>query len=172
MTPIERHTETLLQEFGATNAPIPVDRIAKSLGATIRYEPYDNSEGDDISGILFREGGKVIIGVNASHSEVRQRFTIAHEIGHLRLHTGDLFVDGAARPLRRDQRASQAIDRREISANQFAAALLMPKKLLSTNLKSVRLVPLSLVHSLAEEFEVSAEAMAFRLKNLRYDIDA
>ena len=60
----------------------------------------------------------------------RQRFTIAHEIGHFLLHTDeDVHID-EKRPIgRRDDLSSQAVDACEIEANQFAAELLMPESL-------------------------------------------
>ena len=38
-------------------------------------------EDKDLSGFLYREGAHSIIGINKTHVPVRQRFTIAHEIG-------------------------------------------------------------------------------------------
>lgn len=47
---------------------------------------------DDLSGFFFREGERRVIGVNSTHPSVRQRFTIAHELGW-----GPFgYVDGAA----------------------------------------------------------------------------
>ena len=61
-------------------------------------------------------------GINSYHSRVRQRFSIAHEIGHARLHVSDgkdkLFVDPPARQLFRDADGSLGEDTREVQANQ------------------------------------------------------
>ena len=41
----------------------------------------------DVSGTIVREpGGRVVLGVNTFHSKTRQRFTVAHELGHWKLH--------------------------------------------------------------------------------------
>src|SRR5947209_10976079 len=57
--------------------PIPVDEIARKLGLEIQSRRFDDAE---FSGILVREGGLAIVGVNASHAPTRQRFSVAHEI--------------------------------------------------------------------------------------------
>ena len=55
-----------------------------------------------------------VLGVNDWHADVRQRFTVAHELGHLKLHHDELFVDGV---LKRDDQSSLAIRPHEIEAN-------------------------------------------------------
>ncbi|MGH7751081.1 MAG: ImmA/IrrE family metallo-endopeptidase, partial [Candidatus Dormibacteria bacterium] len=64
------------------SAPINVEYIAQRLNATVRYAKL----GADLSGMLIRDGDRTIISVARSHAKVRQRFTIAHELGHLLLH--------------------------------------------------------------------------------------
>src|SRR3712207_1001226 len=72
----------LLEEARVYKPPVPVERLARLRGVQVRYEPLEG----DLSGMLFREGNRAIIGVNALHPKARQRFTIAHELGHLELH--------------------------------------------------------------------------------------
>lgn len=80
----------LLQEGGIRIAPVPVDRLARRLGAQLRFEPSRA----ELVGLLWRDGGQVILGVNTLLPRTRQRFTIAHELGHLLLHPGDgLHID-------------------------------------------------------------------------------
>lgn len=167
---IESEVRQLLTKAGVEAPPVPVKKLARMQGAKIRLEPYENDE-QGLSGILFRDGDKKIIGVNSLHAPVRQRFTIAHEIGHLVLHDEDLFVDGTSYTISRDRNSSRAIDQKEIDANQFAACLLMPKEFLAQRLEKGRVVALSKLCELAEEFRVSTEAMTFRLTNLNYAID-
>jgi Zn-dependent peptidase ImmA (M78 family) len=126
--------------------------------------------GPDVSGILYRDGSKAIIAVNATHARTRQRFTIAHEIGHLRLHEGrPMFVDRSVRLDRRDERAARGVDAKEIEANSFAAALLMPEEMI---LSAVARLPRDsgrsqeIIGRLARRFDVSAQAMEYRLANL------
>jgi Zn-dependent peptidase ImmA (M78 family) len=122
--------------------------------------------------MLLREDGQApLIGVNASQAQARQRFTLAHEIGHWRLHPGRLLTfDRPIRVNRRDNVSSMATDREEIEANAFAASLLMPepavrRKLIEVPLKNRHDSDLS-TEWLASEFQVSTAAMGFRLINL------
>ena len=58
--------------------PVRIERIAKVHGIRIRYEPLD----DELSGMIFFKDNQAVIGVNAHHNPNRQRYTIAHELGH------------------------------------------------------------------------------------------
>ncbi|GHF74127.1 hypothetical protein GCM10017566_54870 [Amycolatopsis bartoniae] len=113
-----------------------------------------------------------MIGINSRHSPKRQRFTIAHELGHWLLHDGKpLIVDQSVMMInKRDDLSSQATNLEEIEANGFAAELLMPRTLMMEAIRR----QLSFGHSsreefvtaIAKEFDVSVDAMGFRLMNL------
>lgn len=170
MNRIEKSVKNLLEANSIVKPPVPVKNIAQQLGAVIFFEPFEGK--DDVSGILFREGeNKKIIGINSSHHPNRQRFSIAHEIGHLILHNRDLFVDKVIKVNFRDSKSSQAIDKEEIAANAFAAELLMPKAFIETEIskifkeKSV-FSKEELINYLANIFEVSSIAMEYRLTHL------
>src|SRR5690348_1213181 len=79
---IDRSAASLLQDFGLFKAPVDVKAVAERLGATLVFDELD----DDVSGFLLREKKTVTIAVNKRHHVNRQRFTIAHECGHLHLH--------------------------------------------------------------------------------------
>lgn len=166
MTSPEVAANHVLQETGLARIPIPIDAIARKLDVYVSYRPLDG----DTSGMLFREADRAAIGVNSTHPVTRQRFTIAHEIGHLRLHKGrPLIVDAFVRINRRDGVSSAATDAEEIQANAFAAALLMPAALLRDELAHTRHRRLSqdeLTEELAKRFNVSSQAMTYRLINL------
>ena len=57
---------------------VDLDKIAEDSGIDITYEDLPSNE----SGYLICSSGKYIIGVNRKHNKKRQRFTIAHELGH------------------------------------------------------------------------------------------
>jgi Zn-dependent peptidase ImmA (M78 family) len=105
------------------------------------------------------------------HASVRQRFTIAHEIGHFYLrHVGEIFVEEHVLN-KRDGRSSYAIDPKEIEANNFAAALLMPAQMVGRAVidrinKNPSIKLEDLTDDLAEKFHVSRQAMGYRLINL------
>ena len=120
-----------------------------------------------------RPDGSGVIGVNSSHSVTRQRFTIAHEIGHFLLHTDeDVHID-EKRPIgRRDDLSGQAVDACEIEANQFAAELLMPESLVREFVRNLgsnhpETSVEDAIEELARTFRVSQLAMTYRLTNLR-----
>mgnify|MGYP001593276259 CR=1 FL=1 len=143
---------------------IDVNKIAEDvLKITVVPHPFTN----EISGVFFKKDGKLFIGVNSTHNDKRNRFTIAHEIGHYLLHAGEAlhYDDSSKLPLvaayfRSDNVANEV----EREANHFAAELLMPAELIAkcveANIKSTT--------ALAERFNVSEQAMTYRLVNLGY----
>lgn len=164
----------LVTSVGIEKPPVNLERIAKRLG----IEVMNDDLGDELSGVLIKEGGKLVIVVNGDHHENRRRFTLAHEIGHHVLgHSGEMFVDKTLRQkaviVRRDGRSSEGTDADEIQANRFAAELLMPKQMIETEV-SKRLsgrtppTPEVLVGDLAAQFRVSRQAMGIRLVNLGF----
>ena len=162
---IRKAAESLLDLVEVNEPPVPVEEIARLCGATIRYEPFSG----DLSGLLSRENGRIVIGVNASHALTRQRFTVAHEVGHLKLHSENpLRVDRDFRVLRRDERSAQAVDPSEIEANAFAAELLMPHGMLIQDLggHAVDYDDDDFLSQLANRYKVSLQAMIFRLTNI------
>jgi Zn-dependent peptidase ImmA (M78 family) len=164
--PVKLAAQGVLRKCGITLAPIDVETIAAKTGAIVTYEAYK----EELSGVLVKEKARTVIGVNSFHPKTRQRFTIAHEIGHLVLqHKGEIFVDQTV--VRRDARSSQAVDRQEIDANRFAAELLMPENLVVEAVhrrqeKKPDISPSQIMDDLAVEFQVSPQAMEYRLTNL------
>ena len=131
---IERLVIELLERGDVREPPIDVEKLAKQAGASIHYENFD----DDVSGVLIRNEGGSAIGVNTSHSRVRRRFTIAHELGHLLLHDGvPIRVDKSFRVNWRKSTSPKPRDIEEIEANAFAATLLMPEMMITAAHSSV-----------------------------------
>lgn len=165
-TRIEAQAQQLLEESDSLQLPVPVDRVAAHLGLQVEVALL----GDDVSGVLVVDQGKGTIGINIAHAEVRQRFSIAHEIGHFVLHQtkAPLFIDKTYTVYRRDEHSSTGEDLQEIQANQFAAALLMPEALVrqETAKTGFDLGDEIALGSLAATFAVSTQAMSFRLANL------
>jgi Zn-dependent peptidase ImmA (M78 family) len=164
----EARAEETLANLNIRSAPIPVEKIAKGLGAQIRFSPLD----EELSGMIFVKDGIPIIGVNALHHPNRQRFTIAHEIGHLVLHrpmiTAEVHVDKAFPILMRDAVSATGTKEVEIAANRFASALLMPSALLEQALegKTIYLDDDKSLEALAQKFKVSTKALEFRMGRL------
>ncbi|MFA6116110.1 MAG: ImmA/IrrE family metallo-endopeptidase [Sphingomonas sp.] len=142
-----------------------MQRVALTLGAEIRALEL----ADDISGVLYRDLGRRIIVVNRTHSEVRRRFTIAHELGHLALHRGDkVHVDHEFRVNLRDPRSATAENVEEVEANAFAANLLMPAEWIWAELDQHLIDPGddSQISALAERYCVSQQALLIRVATL------
>lgn len=158
----------ILQSAGITAPPVDVEGLARELGATVLKDDLD----PEVSGLLYRRPDSTVIAVNRDHAGTRRRFTIAHELGHLRLHDGrPLIVDHVvrARVNLRDHRSSLATNREEIEANRFAATLLMPPDFVHAQMHGVlkkRLGELGTIDALAKKFGVSTQAMEIRLTNL------
>jgi len=165
---IQQRAAAILNEYDITSAPVPVERIAKRLEAQVRFSPLD----DELSGMVYVKDGTPIIGVNALHHPNRQRFIIAHEVGHLLLHraeiTKEIHVDKDFPMLMRDAVSATGVNEMEVEANLFAAEILMPADFLARSLDGP---PFDIddegaVSALAKEYKVSASAMRFRLGNL------
>jgi len=164
----QQATETakkLLKQFQITKPPINVESLATKLKINIEHEELD----DDVSGFLIIKKDKSTIVVNSCHPSNRQRFTIAHEIGHFMLHAKisgkEIFVD---KKYNRDLNSSTGEIEEEKQANQFAAELLMPEKILRKEIEDsdIDLVDDTATFVLAKKFQVSEQALGYRLAKL------
>jgi len=114
---------------------------------------------DDIAGCCWRDGDRTVLWVNGTHPAVRRRFTLAHELGHVRCgHDAGIAVDTHA------TLAGRTTDGREVQANAFAAELLAPAA-------GVRAMPegeptLEDVVRIAARYGVSTIAALYRLSTL------
>ena len=170
---IEAIIGRILVENGCQGPPVQVDKVAVNCGTQIlKYEM-----GNDVSGMLVISSDKGVIGINPSQSRVRQRFTIAHELGHYLLHKDaqrsqkeQLFVDKDFIVKFRSQKSySSAEWKHESEANAFAAALLMPRDFVLREMTRPQYENLSeteLIEELARTFDVSVPAMSYRLSDL------
>ncbi|MBC7382943.1 MAG: ImmA/IrrE family metallo-endopeptidase [Bacteroidia bacterium] len=164
---IEEQVSKLLLLEGVESYPVPVEKIALSLGVDVM--PYNL--GEEVSGILAINDGKGTIGYNLQHSKGRQRFTVAHELGHYIMHRNtkkELFVDkDYILKFRSNKKYSSTELKQEREANAFAAALLMPKDFILSELaKEQTITENELIEVLAKRFEVSVPAMTYRIADL------
>lgn len=156
--------EQLANDLHIAQPAVHVEEVAVSLGLTVLYQTLP----DDISGMLVSRGSAGCIVVQAKDTERGQRFTIAHEIGHHCLK--HQFEPGAHLHIDRgftiSFRARFAnVDRREAEANEFAATLLMPARLIRKAVSDLRPKSLSEHHidTMAELFQVSVPTLMLRL---------
>lgn len=163
--------------------PINVDQVMArikglSFSNELSFEDWDKSGYIKVNRDNNKQFQSVRLWVNPSEGEQRQRFTKAHELGHLvhdiapkidNLSEGEEFVE----KLNRDG----AVNFQERRANKFAAQLLMPLDLVKNEVnKLVEQVKREgktatvdeAISRLSTIFNVSNQAMGFRLKDLGY----
>ena len=162
----QKTAQIILNSVGY-NIPIDIERIIQSYNIEIRSQSLE----DSMSSMLVIKNGRGIIGINKAHPPTRQRFSLAHELGHYLLHSKStqIFVD-ASTIFFRDELASEGSDKEEIEANTFAAELLMPESVLR---QIIRQQPLDAfddraVQRLAAKFGVSVQALTIRLTRLGF----
>lgn len=148
--PVEQLAERFLAGvpdyvWDGSSLPVPVEEIADSHAGLLvrdvddlRAAPGAPSLGDGqtLSGLLLPSAGEIWVNADEARQwPARRRFTIAHELGHWQLHRGaehavfcraasiePAVADGAA--------AAVPLPLPEEEANAFAAAVLMPARLL------------------------------------------
>ncbi len=166
MTPEERAIE-LLKRYRILKPPVDVAAIARKQGARVLFQELE----PHVSAVLVQKKDKTAtIGVNALHHPNRQRFSVAHELGHYLMHADrpTVFVDEMLVHFRADA-TSEPAHQRESEANAFAAALLMPGDWLKKDLRGRNIdalfgdLPLE---KLARRYRVSQQALSIRLMNL------
>lgn len=135
-----------------------MDKAAGVLGFTVI--PFDFP--DKVMGRIFIERGVKTIAVNKRHPVNRQRFTVAHELGHyLSGHPSD---EEGERLTDDEFDFHEPVDRQEKEADAFAAELLMPKPFLARDLDKFGLD----MPRLTELYQVSERAMWVRLISLGF----
>jgi Zn-dependent peptidase ImmA (M78 family) len=164
---MERRSLEVLRKLGINDPPIDPIMVAKNEGIGVFYAKFED---DKVSGVLRTSDGQWEILVNDFDPPKRQRFTIAHELGHYFLHKDqidDEFVDTEVEIFRSgEMNAGGPKDRREVQANMFAASLLMPRSMvLDAMLDTEDLGDLSQI------FFVSRAAIGNRVSDV-IDIDA
>lgn len=164
---IEEIAQELLKRYNCYKAGFNVYNFANKLKITV----LNKDMSDDVSGLFVRKGNESIISVNKNETKQRKRFTVAHELGHFFLHSDEkpVFVDKSPKVLYRNSASSTGELHQEREANAFAAALLMPRGLLKREILNANKTTPNPIKLLSDKFEVSEQAMSFRLANLGYD---
>ena len=158
----------LNQVLGADRFPVDVVQLAQEYSEVTSADPIVQVVGeafDDFDGMLkaSSDQSKWMIIYNTNCTEGRQRFTIAHELGHYILHRKDqqLFQCVNSRAS-----ANEGMERNiEKEADEFAVALLMPLDDFRRQIKSKE-PGFELFSHLAERYGVSLTAAALRWINV------
>ncbi len=160
---VERRAAEVLREYGLETVPIDPVVLADRLGIFVHNAKFSD---DNLVGMIAKRGGTVTMLVNAADPPFRKRFTIAHELGHYFLHLqedGD-YVDNEVNLFRGSGDETTEVTperRREIQANMFAAALLMPEDAVQQEWPRVRKI-----QGMARRFNVSEAVMGIRITQL------
>jgi hypothetical protein len=145
--------ERLLQELGITEpGEIDLEAIAYHVGARVRHRPLDGCEAR-----IVGHGDRAIITVNSRSSYRRNRFSIAHELGHWQHHRGCCLVCRAIEVGHRDALSPERV------ADNFASDLLLPHYLFRPIARQHPKLNLATVKAIADIFETSQTATAIRL---------
>ena len=132
--------------------PVNPVEIATKLGLQVFY----SSDLDGLGG-YYNQKEKAIF-VNEDDPITRQRFSIAHELGHAVMGHG-------SSPRRNDVIYHKGhYYHHENEANRFAAALLMPFDAVSALVERGNMQ----LEALSKAFDVSPQAMTIRLQGLGY----
>lgn len=135
-------------------------RAAERLGCVVL--PIDDELGRHL-GLSLRINGHPVIRVSRPSSDPdrtvpgdRQRFTVAHELGHLTLHQGSPPPDSAAEAARLEKQA-----------HRFAAAFLAPGDALLADLEAIGgRVTLTTLARLKEDWGVAIKMLVLRFRHL------
>ena len=163
--------EDLINELRQTfseffEPPVNLNKLLKALNIEL---VKDSTLEDSISGFGVVDGENKGIAVNRNQSTVRQRFTIAHELGHILLHRDKTFTVQKG-PTTYFRSSLDLEERwREKEANYFAACLLMPEDLVRLKFneyESELFTDEDVLYELKKDFKVSEPAMCIRLSQL------
>lgn len=157
MTPGER-AEALVAELGIS-APedLDVEAIAYDSNVEVVYEPMSGCEATLVG---FRD--KAIATINPSGVRGRERFSVAHEVGHWHLHRGRSFQCRGDDPSA-NLSSNKALEK---EADSFASHLLMPGPLFNPLIAQIGQPTIQQLTKIAGTFETSTMATALRLANI------
>jgi Zn-dependent peptidase ImmA (M78 family) len=143
------------REAGINDVPVPLEKYLAIANAELRVR---NNLKDTEAGQTLALGDRHIIVVNGRHTPERQRFTVLHELGHIRLglpskHGDTISVDQLLR--------YKVRPREEILCDVFASECLLPRQFF---VPDVRKLPCTFrsVEELAERYCASLAATGSR----------
>lgn len=159
--------DEVLKENYIDKPPVPVIELAKNYG----YEVVEVKLPSNIAGFVNVQDR--IIYVNNSDSETRKAFTVAHELGHIKLHSSELEKNPDIGILYRRPLGKKDDDEKEQEANCFAASLLVPQSMYKTVYEQYKkiLTKENKIKLLSRLFGVSSEVMKYRLHDFSLDKD-
>ena len=155
-----RAAEHLLLELGIERPDqIDLEVIAWTSGASVNYRPLDQCEA-----MIVGAGRRAIISVNSNALPSRQRFSLAHEIGHWQLHRGRILICGKSDI---ENQVYNALNP-ESQADKFASDLILPYFMLRQTIAKIPRITLAAVRNVADEFQASLTATLLKVVDANY----
>lgn len=147
--------EAILQSYGIDHpSQIDLEAIAYGLGAVVRYRKLEGSEAR-----IVGDAASAIITVNEDSQWPRQRFSIAHEVGHwVERHGKGGFICAKEDISPQNAEAKSA----EAEANSFASQLILPSYLFDP-MAAGQAITLDTADKLRKDFQASLTATALKL---------
>lgn len=151
----EKVAKTFNLEIGGS-----LEQLVAGLGGSIVYGGLEDKEVNG-GAIVARSANDFTIFLSNLTAPIRDRFTIAHELGHLFLHLPAILQndpDAVMRATRLVDQNNKDQQRAEWEANWFAAGLLMPES-------AMRRYKDQGVEYISARFNVSKQSAEIRLKS-------
>lgn len=139
-------------------------QLVEELGGTIIYDGNLS-----VDAYVIKRSSRFSIVVNPYVSDKRQRFSIAHELGHLYLH-----LNYSNKRVWEQLDVCDSLmfryghDQEELEANEFAAEVLMPEEYFCKYVKFYSENNIVDISRLASKFGVSKDAIIYRGHKLGY----
>lgn len=151
--PIEDIAAAIRQKLGIAYGPVPnLTALLEKNGILVFKFDFGTDQLDGLSSIT--SSGHKIIFLNSQMPNDRNRFSLAHEIGHIVMHVGQ------------GQPGSEELER---EANEFASDFLMPEEQIGIMLANLNLATLA---ELKRRWKVSMRALIRRARDLNCISDA
>lgn len=146
--------DKILSELGIeTPEDIDIEAIAMACGAIVDYRTLDGSDAR-----IIGQDNEAIITIPANGMIERQRFSIAHELGHWMRDRGKVSFSCEENGFLK----GWSEEHPEVRANRFASDLLLPRFMVQERTRGLQLT-WSNVKALAAVFKTSLTATAIRL---------
>lgn len=144
-------------EFARKHFPQGPEKLAERLAVAVRYSALGGCDG-----WCLTTGSKTVIRINSARAKSSQRFTLAHELGHLLLGVPTVIGETLA-----DMLGSDSDEEKRV--NELAAELLIPTQVVQQFIQQPPVVAQSLLR-LAKAGRVSPLAAAVRVTNLATEL--
>ena len=158
---IEKLADEVRVSYGQTSAPVNLDTIAEGEG--ICLIPIEQCEGFNGRIEFLREAASFVVyhpDPNIAPNRKRVRFSIAHEFGHYFIESHrELLVAGKSHNSTPGFICDNAL---EVEADEFAAALLIPRAYIEQRLQRRSFMTLAEILKMGDDWQSSARSATIR----------